>query len=121
VPAAAPSKRFTGGLSRLLKTGFVDRIVKLDYNSLYPSIILTWHVSTPIDIMNVMLSFLEYILTQREKYKDLKAVAGDKAKDLEKQLKAYEGQDEAFKKKLAEEIQKWKIEKTGNDKKQLPL
>ena len=121
VPAAAPSKRFTGGLSRLLKTGFVDRIVKLDYNSLYPSIILTWNVSTPIDIMNVMLSFLEYILTQREKYKDLKAVAGDKADELSKELKAYEGTDEAFKKKLAEEIQKWKIEKTGNDKKQLPL
>jgi DNA polymerase elongation subunit (family B) len=121
VPAAAPSKRFTGGLSRLLKTGYVDRIVKLDYNSLYPSIILTWNVSTPIDIMNVMLSFLEYILTQREKYKDLKAQAGDKADKLKKELKAYEGQDEAFKKKLAEEIQKWLIEKTGNDKKQLPL
>ena len=121
IPAAAPSKRFTGGLSRLLKTGFVDRIVKLDYNSLYPSIILTWHVSTPIDTMNVMLSFLEYILTQREKYKDLKAKAGDKADELAKQLKAYEGKDEEFKKKLAEEIQRWKIEKTGNDKKQLPL
>lgn len=121
IPAAAPSKRFTGGLSRLLKTGFVDRIVKLDYNSLYPSIILTWHVSTPIDTMNVMLSFLEYILTQREKYKDLKAKAGDKADELSKQLKAYEGKDEEFKKKLAEEIQRWKIEKTGNDKKQLPL
>lgn len=121
IPAAAPNKRFTGGLSRLLKTGYVDRIVKLDYNSLYPSIILTWHVSTPIDTMNVMLSFLEYILTQREKYKNLKGEAGDKAKELEKQLKAYEGQDEMFKKKLAEEIQHWKIEKSGNDKKQLPL
>ena len=121
IPAAAPSKRFTGGLSRLLKTGFVDRIVKLDYNSLYPSIILTWHVSTPIDIMNVMLSFLEYILTQREKYKDLKGKAGDKADELAKQLKEYEGKDEEFKKRLAEEIQRWKIEKTGNDKKQLPL
>lgn len=121
VPAAAPNKRFTGGLSRLLKTGYVDRIVKLDYNSLYPSIILTWNVSTPIDIMNVMLSFLEYILTQREKYKDLKAKAGDKADELAEKLKAYEGADEEFKKKLAEEIQKWKIEKTGNDKKQLPL
>ena len=121
IPAAAPNRRFTGGLSRLLKTGFVDRIVKLDYNSLYPSIILTWHVSTPIDTMNVMLSFLEYILTQREKYKDLKAQAGEKADELEKQLKEYEGKDDKFKKKLAEEIQKWKIEKTGNDKKQLPL
>ena len=121
IPAAAPNRRFTGGLSRLLKTGFVDRIVKLDYNSLYPSIILTWHVSTPIDTMNVMLSFLEYILTQREKYKDLKAQAGEKADELAEQLKKYEGQDEEFRKKLAEEIQKWKIEKTGNDKKQLPL
>lgn len=121
VPAAAPSKRFTGGLSRLLKTGFVDRIVKLDYNSLYPSIILTWHVSTPIDIMNVMLSFLEYILTQREKYKDLKGVAGDKAKILKKELAAYDGLDELFKRNLKTEIQKWEIEKTGNDKKQLPL
>lgn len=121
IPAAAPNRRFTGGLSRLLKTGFVDRIVKLDYNSLYPSIILTWHVSTPIDTMNVMLSFLEYILTQREKYKDLKAQAGDKADELEKQLKEYEGKDDEFRKRLAEEIKKWKIEKTGNDKKQLPL
>ena len=121
IPAAAPNKRFTGGLSRLLKTGFVDRIVKLDYNSLYPSIILTWHVSTPIDIMNVMLSFLEYILTQREKYKDLKAQAGEKADELSEELKKYEGQDEKFKEKLVEEIKKWKIEKTGNDKKQLPL
>ena len=121
VPAAAPSKRFTGGLSRLLKTGFVDRIVKLDYNSLYPSIILTWHVSTPIDIMNVMLSFLEYILTQREKYKDLKGSAGDRAKALKKEFAAYDGLDELFKKNLKTEIQKWEIEKTGNDKKQLPL
>lgn len=121
VPAAAPSKRFTGGLSRLLKTGFVDRIVKLDYNSLYPSIILTWHVSTPIDIMNVMLSFLEYILTQREKYKDLKGEAGDRAKALKKELAAYDGLDELFKRNLKTEIQKWEIEKTGNDKKQLPL
>ena len=121
VPAAAPSKRFTGGLSRLLKTGFVDRIVKLDYNSLYPSIILTWHVSTPIDIMNVMLSFLEYILTQREKYKDLKGTAGDRAKALKKELAAYDGLDELFKRNLKTEIQKWEIEKTGNDKKQLPL
>lgn len=121
IPAAAPNKRFTGGLSRLLKTGFVDRIVKLDYNSLYPSIILTWHVSTPIDIMNVMLSFLEYILTQREKYKDLKAQAGDKADALSEELKKYEDMEDAFRKKLVEEIKKWKIEKTSNDKKQLPL
>ena len=121
VPASTPNRRFTGGLSRLLKTGYVDRIVKLDYNSLYPSIILTWNVSTPIDIMNVMLSFLEYILTQREKYKDLKSEAGKKVDTLKHELDTYDGNDEAVKNNLKKEIQKWKIEKTANDKKQLPL
>lgn len=118
IPAASPNKRFTGGLSRLLKTGFVDRIVKLDYNSLYPSVILTWHVSTPIDVMNVMLSFLEYILTQREKYKGLKAEAGEKADSLKEKLKECDGEE---KKEIEEEIKFWKAEKSGNDKKQLPL
>ena len=118
IPAAAPNKRFTGGLSRLLKTGYVDRIVKLDYNSLYPSVILTWHVSTPIDVMNVMLSFLEYILTQREKYKGLKADAGDKVDSLNDKLKTAEGNEKS---EIEEQITFWKAEKSGNDKKQLPL
>jgi DNA polymerase elongation subunit (family B) len=118
IPAAAPNKRFTGGLSRLLKTGFVDRIVKLDYNSLYPSVILTWHISTPIDVMNVMLSFLEYILTQREKYKGLKAEAGEKADYLKEILGTAEGEEKT---KIETEIKFWKAEKSGNDKKQLPL
>ena len=118
IPAAAPNKRFTGGLSRLLKTGYVDRIVKLDYNSLYPSVILTWHISTPIDVMNVMLSFLEYILTQREKYKGLKAEARDKVDYLKEILGTAEGEDKS---KIETEITFWKAEKSGNDKKQLPL
>lgn len=120
VPSSDSNKRFTGGLSRLIRTGYVDRIVKLDYNSLYPSIDLTWWVKTPLDIDNIMLYLLEYILTNREKYKDLKGVAGDKAKELEKKLKDFKGTDEE-KKKLEEDIQMWKAEKMGNDKKQLPL
>lgn len=120
VPASDSNKRFTGGLSRLIRTGYVDRIVKLDYNSLYPSIDLTWWVKTPLDIDNIMLYLLEYILTNREKYKDLKAAADAKAKELAKQLENFEGTD-AEKKKLKEEIQKWKAETMANDKKQLPL
>ena len=120
VPSNAPSRRFTGGLSRLLKTGYVDRVVKLDYNSLYPSIILTWNVSTNIDIMDVMLSFLNYILTQREKYKELKAEAGAKADEISEKLENKElSIDE--RKKLEDEKRYWKAEKSGNDKKQLPL
>ena len=120
VPSSDANKRFTGGLSRLIRTGYVDRIVKLDYNSLYPSIDLTWWVKTPLDIDNIMLYLLEYILTNREKYKDLKAAAGEKAKELEKKLKNFEG-SEAERKKLEHEIQYWKAEKMANDKKQLPL
>jgi DNA polymerase elongation subunit (family B) len=118
IPSFSPNFRFTGGLSRLLKTGYVDRIVKLDYNSLYPSVILTWHVDTPIDVMKVMLSFLEYILTQREKYKELKAEAGHKAESLENSLKTCLPTE---KEKIEGEIKYWKGEKSGNDKKQLPL
>ena len=119
IPAFGESKRFTGGLSRLLKTGYVDNIVKLDYNSLYPSIILTWNIATNIDITGVMTSLLEYILTQREKYKELKGEAGDMAKKLSKQLDSCEDKEERA--RLKEEIKKWKIEKNANDKKQLPL
>jgi DNA polymerase elongation subunit (family B) len=93
--------------------------VKLDYNSLYPSVILTWHISTPIDVMNVMLSFLEYILTEREKYKGLKGEAGDKLDQFKNLLKICEDEDE--RKKLEKEIRYWDAEKSGNDKKQLPL
>lgn len=120
VPSSDSNKRFTGGLSRLIRTGYVDRIVKLDYNSLYPSIDLTWWVKTPLDIDNIMLYLLEYILTNREKYKDLKAVAGEKAKELEKKLKFFDGTEED-KSRIKNEIQMWKAEKMANDKKQLPL
>ena len=122
VPSTGNNKRFTGGLSRLLKTGYVSRIVKLDYNSLYPSIILTWNVRTPLDVTHIMLHLLEYILTQREKYKELKGDAGEKAKKIGKYIK--EKGDSLTPeqiKELKEKQQYWKAEKMGNDKKQLPL
>jgi DNA polymerase, archaea type len=121
VPATVPSRTFTGGLSRLLKTGYVDRVVKLDYNSLYPSIILTWNITSEVDESNVLSSFLNYVLTQREKYKGLKAEAGAKADELKERLKNGKTLSDDDKKKIKQEIQYWKGEKSGNDKKQLPL
>ena len=120
VPAFAPSKRFTGGLSRLLKVGYADRVVKLDYNSLYPSIILTWNIGSKLDISNSMLMMLEYVLTQREKYKDLKGQAESKATELKNKLANFDG-TEADKHRLKEEIRYWEAEASANDKKQLPL
>lgn len=119
VPDFGKSKKFTGGLSRLLKTGLVENVVKLDYNSLYPSIILTWNIGTDLDITNSMLHMLNYVLTQREKYKGLKAEAGAKAKSLKKTITDDMSDEE--KRKIKEEVQYWNAAKNANDKKQLPL
>lgn len=86
VPDLIPTKPFTGGLSRLLKVGFVEQVVKLDYNSLYPSIILSYGINSPIDIMGTMSSLLEYILTQREYYKGLKKKYGKECEKLQEEL-----------------------------------
>ena len=120
VPAFGNSQRFTGGLSRLLKVGYADNVVKLDFNSLYPSIILTWNVKSKLDISNSMLMMLEYVLTQREKYKELKGDCGSKAKKLKELLEDFKGTDDE-KQKLLSEIQYWESEASANDKKQLPL
>lgn len=121
IPSTTSNRKFTGGLSRLLITGYVSRIVKLDFNSLYPSIILTWNISTSLDVMNIMLYLLEYILTQREKYKDLKNQAGSKADELKDEIANATGLSEDEINKLLESVRYWKAEKIGNDKKQLPL
>ena len=105
VPMFREKRKFTGGLSRLLRTGFVKKVIKLDFNSLYPSIILTWGISDPTDLMNTMLYFLEHVLTQREKYKGLKKKAGKKKE----------------KATTEKERQKYAAEESFNDKKQLPL
>ena len=121
VPMFGESKSFTGGLSRLLKVGFVDNVAKFDYNSLYPSITLTWDISDPEkDLMGAMLNFLEYVLLQREKYKGLMKKAGKLKDKLEKELESFNGTKEE-KLKLENDIRIAAEEKSANDKKQLPL
>lgn len=121
VPMFGESKSFTGGLSRLLKVGFVDNVAKFDYNSLYPSITLTWDISDPEkDLMGAMLHFLEYVLLQREKYKKLMKDAGKLKDKLEKQLECFNGtQEERL--SIENQIRKAAEEKSANDKKQLPM
>lgn len=118
VPDLIESKKFTGGLSRLLSVGYADRVVKLDYNSLYPSIILSYAISSPIDISGVMNALLEYILSQREYYKTLKGLFGAKAKEIKKLID--ENKVEDLNKALAE-VAENEAEATKNDKMQLPL
>lgn len=121
VPMFSESKSFTGGLSRLLKVGFVDNVAKLDYNSLYPSITLTWDISdSEKDLMGAMLYFLEYVLLQREKYKGLMKKAGKLKDKLESELENFSG-TEKEKAEIKDKIRRAAEEKSANDKKQLPL
>ena len=121
IPQFGEGGTFTGGLSRLLKVGFVDNVAKFDYNSLYPSIILTWDISDEKDIMDSTLKFLEYVLTEREKYKGLTKKAGKEKEKILERLQNGDYKDKEEGKKLNDELKFWESEESKNDKKQLPL
>ena len=86
IPYAENTGKFTGGLSRLLCTGFVSNVIKLDYNSLYPSIIITWGIEDEKDISGSTLKFLNYFLTSREKFKSEKKKADKIVEKYEKRI-----------------------------------
>jgi DNA polymerase elongation subunit (family B) len=120
IPAIGKTGSFTGGLSRLLKVGFVDNVLKLDFSSLYPSITLTWNITPDSDISGVMLNFLNHILTQREKYKGLMKQAAKQCDAIKLQMEHIEKESNEYK-ILEEELKKYEIEEHANDKKQLPF
>jgi len=86
---------------------------------LYPSIILTWGIPNEVDPSGVLNKMLNYVLEQREKYKGLKGKAGAKVDELKEALEKCTNEEE--KEHIKKEIAYWKAEKSGNDKKQLPL
>lgn len=120
IPMFGESKPFTGGLSRLLKVGFVDDVAKFDYNSLYPSIILTWGISDKNDLMDSMLSFLEYVLTQREKYKKLRKGFAKKADKINEELKNIEPSSKEYKDLHNKQLE-FEAESIFNEKKEMPI
>ena len=115
VPAFGPGGRFTGGLSRLCRTGYVKKVIKLDYNSLYPSIMLTWFIDPTVDIQAVLPAMLNYVLTQREKYKKLKKEGAKNAEKLREEYK------QTGNEKLLPQIQHWENVEMLNDRLQNPL
>lgn len=119
IPEIISKRPFVGGLSRLLKVGFVRRIVKLDYNSLYPSIELTFGIENDVDVMDVLLAMLEYVLSKREHFKELKAIHGDKANELKELLKAVK--DASEKTEIASKLANEKKKKNAANTLQLPL
>lgn len=119
IPALGSNRRFVGGLSRLLETGFASDIVKLDFNSLYPSIILTWNIRNENDCSKAINYMLYYVLHQREKYKGLKNDAASEIGKLSKEIEKETSQTKII--ELKRKIKELKTIKASNDKKQLPL
>lgn len=117
VPALGKNRRFVGGLSRLIYTGYVDRIVKLDFNSLYPATILTWNIPNSVDGSGILNKLLEYVLTTREHYKGLKKEYGKKADEVKERMKKFISNVKESE-KLKGELQQWKAEASLADKKQ---
>ena len=71
IPDYQSKQKFPGGLSRLLRIGFVPNVVKLDYGSLYPSIQLTHDVFPEVDITGALKGMLTYLFGERDLYKGL--------------------------------------------------
>jgi hypothetical protein len=93
----------------------VKNVIKLDYNSLYPSIMLTWFIDPDVDIQAVLPAMLNYVLTQREKYKKLKKEASKNAEKLREEYK--KTKDES----LLPQIQYWESMEMKYDRLQNPL
>ena len=71
IPIKEEKRPFVGGLSRLVKTGYSENVLKLDFSSLYPSIQLVHDVFPKCDITNAMKGMLKYFRDTRIKYKNL--------------------------------------------------
>lgn len=71
IPQSDKYEKFSGGLARCFKTGYSERIIKIDYASLYPMIQLTEGVFPIFDITGVMKKLLLYLTTTRNIYKKL--------------------------------------------------
>ena len=71
IPEKEEKRPFVGGLSRLIKTGYSEDVLKLDFSSLYPSIQLVHNVFPECDVSGAMESMLKYFRDTRIKYKKL--------------------------------------------------
>lgn len=71
IPIPDEHEKFSGGLARTFKIGFIKNGIKIDYASLYPFIQLTYNVFPIFDITGVMKNMLLYLTTTRNIYKKL--------------------------------------------------
>lgn len=120
IPSLGKNRKYTGGLSRLLKTGFVTKICKGDYAAMYPTTQLTWNIEPPTDIMHVTLPMLMYVLVQREYHKGLKKDSEKKAENIYNQLKELDTNSSEYI-TLSKERESLLADKINHDNQQLVL
>lgn len=89
IPEAENAVLSIGGLSRLERTGLCTGVAKLDYNSLYPSICLSFDYKCDVDIADAMHTMLEFVLTQREHFKEEKKKYGKAADKIKTEKEEY--------------------------------
>lgn len=89
IPEAENAVLSIGGLSRLERTGLCTGVAKLDYNSLYPSICLSFDYKCDVDIADAMHTMLEFVLTQREHFKEEKKKHGKAADKIKGEKEEY--------------------------------
>ncbi len=79
VPLPESSKPFPGGYTEVRRTGVVERVVKADVESLYPSLMLTHHISPSKDSLGVFEPALRDLTQRRIEAKRSAAEAKDEA------------------------------------------
>lgn len=89
IPEAETAVLSIGGLSRLERTGLCTGVAKLDYNSLYPSICLSFDYKCDVDVADAMHTMLEFVLTQREHFKEEKKKYGKAADKIKVEKEEY--------------------------------
>ena len=133
IPEAENVKLEIGGLSRLMRVGYNSAaenddkdktqntskigVAKLDFNSLYPSVCVSMDYKPDVDLMNIMITMLRYMLSTREKYKAEKKKWGKEADRLKEILENTSDSNEIEKIKL--QIYQAKRNKGRYDKMQL--
>ena len=120
IPSLGKNKKYTGGLSRLLVTGYMTNICKGDYAALYPTTQITWNIEPATDFMHVTLPMLKYVLLQREEHKGLKKKSEKAAENIYNKLKEIDKDSEEYI-QLSEERNTLLADKVNHDNQQLVL
>lgn len=120
VPSLGKNKKYTGGLSRLLVTGYIEKICKGDYAALYPTTEITWNIEPDTDFTHVTLKLLTYVLTKREFHKELKKTSEKEAEKLYNILNGLSELDSSYQ-SIFDKREKILADKIFHDNQQLVL